>query len=396
VDAELKLKELTATGLDDNNQTVKAQAKLLAGLSKVIDELERRIHETNAKEKYEANKQELEAKWKGDEIKRQFLQKHVELLEYQMQADLRTGVQIGTMQNEYERLKGRASDLEDEIRKLQHTRSRLEASGQQDMLITDLDAELKMVQNNMRALYNKMREISLEDLPTIQQRWVNRGRESAVVSRDLEEVKFRCKVYEDKRDDEIKAVYEKEKASTNAVRIDLSTRDGLKLQAYYKQQVDAELKLKELTATGLDDNNQTVKAQAKLLAGLSKDIDELERRVRETNAKGKYEASKREHEAMYEADKIKKDFLQKHVDLLQYQVTKDLETVVNIGTMQNDYEKLKSRASDLEDNLREQMNRRNQPEGQAALPTGDRLDAIIRELTKLRKDVADLKHAAKK
>jgi RNA polymerase sigma factor (sigma-70 family) len=264
--------------------------------------------------------------------------------------------------------------------------------------LSDLQKKLDRTQQEMGKLYRSMRELSLEEFSAIQQRYANRGREHSAAYRELKEIEFRLKLYEDTGKDEIKAVYEKEKASSNVVRIDPSTRDGLKLQAYYKQQVDAELKLKELTATGLDDSNLSVKVQTKLLAGLSKEIVELESRIRETNAKEKYEASERELEAKQKGDQIKKRFLQSHVDILEYQLKKDLQLGVKIGEMQNDYENLKGRASDLEVKIRELQHTRSRLDAsnEPALPVGDRLDTILLELANLRKDVADLKQAAKK
>jgi RNA polymerase sigma factor (sigma-70 family) len=265
--------------------------------------------------------------------------------------------------------------------------------------LSDSQKDVHRLQIEIAKLYMDMRNLSLEDYSAIQQRYINRGKEYSAAYRELKEVEFRLMLYKDNEmKDEIKAVYEKEKASTNPVRIDPSTRDGMKLQAYYKQQVDAELKLKELTASGLDDNNQSVKAQTKLLTGLSKDIVELESKIREANAKEKYEASERELEAKQKGDEKKKSFLGENVKLLQYQLQQDLKLGIQIGTMERDYEKLKDRLSDREVKLREMMDMRNRLElpSLSAMPTGDRLDAIILELTKLRKDVADLKQAVRK
>ncbi len=258
--------------------------------------------------------------------------------------------------------------------------------------IADLDKESDQLSQQLYATVARMRTQSLEEFQAIQQRYADQSKQLSDTQRELREVEFQLRNYKLNQETRT-AQIERDAASGMSVHLDLNTRDGLRLQAYYKQQIDAELKLKDLKANGFDQSGKAAVAQTKLLEGLERDIRELEGKIRTVNAREQHEAFQKKIKDV----EMKRDFLKEHMKSVEYRLGEDLKLGISIGTLTSEAQAIKDKIVKIDFQIKEAQDAKSRLEfPYPTLGPRDRIDEVLAEIALLRKDLAEVKQAVRK
>ncbi|HEY2784514.1 MAG TPA: sigma-70 family RNA polymerase sigma factor [Fimbriiglobus sp.] len=261
------------------------------------------------------------------------------------------------------------------------------------------EIEKSVASLNQRILekVNQMRDLSLEEFPVIQQRYSDLGRQLATANQDLKGLRFDIKIFEN-RVKELNDAMKKEMTSRKPVRIDTSTRYGMRLQAFNKRMIEVELNIDQATHGGKQPTDAVVMGLKKQLNILSNEIISQEDDIRTSLAQENYNRDLRELEKKQKYDMAKATFLQEHIVLLENNMKQDIKLGIQIGKLESEVAILKSQLVDWNQKLadvEQSITLVDLPVGSDANRT-DRIDMVLLELSKLRKEVTDLKQALRK
>jgi RNA polymerase sigma factor (sigma-70 family) len=280
----------------------------------------------------------------------------------------------------------------------QFTRLQIEGLNQ---YLADRHKDLDRLVMQMTQKYQQRMDIAIEPLPQLEKRYSDLLDTISLLQRDALRDEAALLEKESRLRDLEACRKEGRGVRPEDASIDPSSRDGIRLNAMYRKQADVEMRIRELSLEP-GPNEGELKKQTTLLTRLLTDIESLEKQARDkvvdrlkAKVDSEYDVQLRNTQSELNLLKKTMEIRKAREDREQSLLKSMAKTLILVKSLDREYDLLKEKVTKLEWEIHDSQDKRNRYEI-SKLPGLDRLfetstDQVFRELSNLRREVADLK-----